>query len=229
MVHNNDDFQEGSAFLIEFLDRFSGLMEKQLLSIRETMEGTVDTVMEGVKNISNATEKKKEIAEQALEKAYFNPDAETQVLVDGLQKMIDDLFEEAQVKFHRGEDLSELTTAEPEVLLQNRIKRFSCKFTNDMKNVQDLDNDLANLLVGMIGALSSEDVIAQKLDHLIMALKVLQTGLNYVLIDYDERCKRSELEKVTADIRNYTYRQYTTEGEKNEFRSFFPEHNRKSS
>ena len=219
---SDDSFKEGSSYLINFLERFSGLMEHQLGLIRETMEGTVDTVLEGIKDISDATEKRKQAAEDALEKAYFNPDAETQVLVDGLQKMIDDLFDEVKDKFEKGEDLSTLTTVEPEVLLQNRLKRFDSKFMNDMKSVKNLDDDLQHFLLGMIGALSSEDVIAQRLDHVIMAMKVLQTGLNYVLIDYDNRCNPTELEKVTTDIKNYTFRQYTTEDEKNEFLTFFP-------
>ncbi|SME87707.1 hypothetical protein [Pseudobacteriovorax antillogorgiicola] len=219
----DESLKGGSSYLIDFLEHFSALMEYQLNHIRGTMEGTVDTVMEGVKNISSITEQKRKAAEDALEQAYFNPDAETQVLVDGLQKMIDDLFDEVKDKFEKGEDLSALTTADPEVLLQNRLKRFDSKFMRDMRNVKSLDDDLQNFLLGMIGALSSEDVIAQRLDHVIMALKVLQTGLNYVLIDYDNRCNIGELEKVTTDIKNYTFRQYTTEDEKNEFLTYFPD------
>ena len=220
-----DDAQnEGGAYLIGFLDTFSALMEYQLKLIRETMAGTADNVLEGVKNISDLTEKRKEAAEHALESAYFNPDAETQVLVDGLHEMIDNLFDEVKDKFEKGENLEELTTAEPEVLLQNRLKRFDSRFRSDMKNVKNLDDDLQNFMMGMIGALSSEDVIAQRLDHVIMALKVLQTGLNYVLIDYENRCNQGELDKVITDIKNYTYRQYTTEEEKTEFDTHFPDH-----
>ena len=88
---SDSNFKEGSTFLIDFLENFSGLMEYQLNHIRDTMEGTVDNVLEGVKHISEATEKNRQVAEDVLEKAYLNPDAETQVLVDGLQQMIDDL------------------------------------------------------------------------------------------------------------------------------------------
>lgn len=220
---SDDSFREGSTYLIDFLDKFSALMEFQLTLVRDTMEGTVENVLEGVKNISEQTEKQREAAEVALESAYINPDAETQVLVDGLQKMIDDLFDQVKDKFEKGEDLSALESAEPEVLLQNRLRRFDSRFKKDMAGVKDLDGDLQNFMMGMIGALSSEDVIAQRLDHIIMAMKVLQTGLNYVLIDYQSRCNVEELDKVTKDIKNYTFRQYTTEDEKQEFLNHFPE------
>lgn len=219
---SDKELQSGGACLIDFLERYSALMELQLNNIRVTMEGTAENVLSGVKGISDATQQKKEQAEEALEQTYINPDAETQVLVDGLQKMIDDLFEDAKDKFDKGECLAELTSLEPDVLLQNRLKRFDSRFTRDMEGIDDLNDDLRNFLMGMIGALSSEDVIAQRLDHLIMAIKVLQTGLNYVLIDYENRCKYGELQKVLVDIKNYTFRQYTTEDEKNEFHRFFP-------
>lgn len=219
---SDSNFEEGSAFLIDFLENFTALMEYQLGHVRETMESTVDNVLAGVQKVSDATAKNKKAAEDTLESAYLKPDAETTVLVEGLQEMIDNLFDEAKDKFEKGEDLNLLSKAEPEVLLKNRIKRFNSKFKNEMNGVQHLDKELQQFLMGVIGALSSEDVIAQRLEHVIMAMKVLQTGLNYVLIDYSSRCNMEELKKVTTDIKNYTFRQYTTEDEKLEFIKYFP-------
>ncbi|MCH2192277.1 MAG: hypothetical protein HRU19_21285 [Pseudobacteriovorax sp.] len=219
---SNNQFKAGSEFLVQFLDQFTGLMEHQLKNVRSTMEGTVDHIMEGVKNISRATELGRQSAEKTLEKTYLNPDIETQVLVDELQQMIDTVFDEAKDKMERGIELTNLDVAEPEVLLNNRIKRFTSKFKSEMSEIDHLDKELADVIMGMIAALSSEDVIAQKLDHVIMSLKVLQTGLNYVLIDYENRCNTEELSKVTNDICHYTFRQYTCEDEKVEFSKYFP-------
>lgn len=214
---------DANQFLINFLGQFTALMERQLAGIRETMISTIDQVMEGVNKISEKTGTTRVAAEQALEKTYFTPDVETQILVDDLQKMVSDLFDDAQRRFQTGEDLNALCSAEPEILLKNRMKRFAGKFSSEMNNLADLDESVKSLLFGMMGALSSEDVIAQRMDHVIMALKVLQTGLNYLLIDYSSRCNVDILRKVTSDIKSYTFRQYTTEEEKNEFFEFFPE------
>ncbi|MFW7377858.1 MAG: hypothetical protein ACOH5I_03500 [Oligoflexus sp.] len=217
------EHDEASQLLINFLGHFTSLMEKQLSGIRQTMLTTVDQVMEGVNKISETTGSKRLEAESVLEKTYITPDVETEVLVEDLQKMVSDLFEEAQDKLQRGEDLSALSSADPEILLHNRIKRFDGKFHAEMNRLSQLDDNLKSLLLGMMGALSSEDVVAQRMDHVIMALKVLQTALNYILIDYGSRCKVEELKKVTSDVKNYTYRQYTSEDEKEEFFEFFPE------
>lgn len=219
--------QDGNSFLIQFLQQFTGLMGKQLNEVRKVMNCTVEEVMEGVNAISSESQSKRDLAEQRLESTYLNPDAETQVLVDDLQKMVSDIFDKAKDHIEHGTSLDELESADPEILLQNRLNRFDGKFMKDMSNLPQMDDHLKNLLLGIMGALSSEDVIAQRLDHIIMALKVLQTGLNYVLIDYESRCNVAELDKVTTDIRNYTYRQYTTEDEKNDFFEFFPEEKRR--
>jgi len=217
------EHEEASQLLINFLGLFTSLMEKQLSGIRQTMMLTVDQVMEGVNKISETTGNKRMEAEKVLENTYITPDVETQVLVEDLQKMVSDFFDEAQARMQRGEDLGALSIAEPEILLQNRMKRFEGKFSAEMANLSHLDDSLKSLLFGMMGALSSEDVIAQRMDHIIMALKVLQTALNYILIDYGSRCNVEELTKVTSDIKSYTYRQYTSEEEKEEFFEFFPE------
>jgi hypothetical protein len=218
-----DSKQEASEYLINFLGQYTAFMEKQLQAVRQTMVDTVAEVMEGVNQISETTESKRVQAEQTLEQTYIEPDAETQVLVDDLQKMVSDLFDEAQQSFQQGKSLDALKSMEPEILLQNRINRFGGKFMADMDGLSQLDDSLKTLLLGIMGALSSEDVIAQRMDHIIMSLKMLQTGLNYILIDYANRCTPTELSKVTQDIKSYTFRQYTSEDEKREFYEFFPE------
>jgi hypothetical protein len=215
------DQEDSSAFLIAFLHKYTQLVEGQLVNIRETMVGTVESVMQGVAGISQVTDDKKQHAEKVLEATYLHPDVETEILIQDLQRVVDELFEETSLRFQQGEKLEQLTSAEPEVLVRNRIRRLMAKFDGDMNKLTQLDDDLRNTVFGIIGALSTEDVIAQKLEHVVMSLKVLQTGLNYVLIDYDQRCNKVELEKVISDIKNFTYRQYTTEDEKQRFHDIF--------
>lgn len=217
------DDVDGNNYLVGFLGQFAGMMEKQLMEVRRIMNATVEEVMDGVNTISKESQDTKKIAEQKLESTYLTPDAETQVLVDDLQKMVSELFDKAKEHVDKGIDLSTLEGAEPEILLQNRLNRFDGKFMGHMNKLNQLDDSLKNLLLGIMGALSTEDVIAQRLDHIIMALKVLQTGLSYVLIDYNSRSNLKELEKVTADIKSYTYKQFTTEEEKLDFQLYFPD------
>ncbi len=212
---------DSGAYLINFLHKYTQLVQKQLLGVRTDTVGTVETVMEGVAGISNATEGRQKHAEMVLENTFIRPDVETEVLMEDLQRFVDELFEEATQRFKDGKDLDNFVSSEPEVLVMNRIKRLSGKFSGEMDALHQLNDDLKNVVFGIIGALSSEDVIAQKLQHVTMSLKALQTGLNYVLIDFDKRCKKDELEKVVSGIKNYTLKQYTTEEERRQFEEIF--------
>lgn len=209
------------AYLINFLQKYTLLVQKQLLGVRTDIVGTVETVMSGVAGISNVTEDKKQHAEMVLESTFIRPDVETEVLIEDLQRFVDELFEEATQRFKEGRDLTHFVSSEPEVLVRNRIKRLSGKFSGEMDALHQLNDDLKNVVFGIIGALSSEDVIAQKLQHVVLSLKALQTGLNYVLIDFDKRCQKEELEKVVSGIKNFTLKQYTTEEEKAQFKQIF--------
>ncbi len=222
------DKEDASAYLVSFLASYTQLIEGQLLNIRETMVSTVETVMQGVAGISTTTENRRQHAEKVLESTYVNPDMETEILIQDMQKVVDEIFEEVSDRHSRGQDTEHLVSAEPEVLVRNRINRFAGKFTTEMGTLNAVDDQLKDVIFGIIGALSSEDVIAQKLEHVVMSLKILQTGLNYVLIDYDQRCTVEELEKVTSDIKSYTFRQYTAEDEKQRFLAIFKSEGKKS-
>lgn len=209
--------RDSSTYLVGFLQSYTKLMEEQLLNVRETMLATVEEVMRGAEKISSATEDKKQHAENALESTFLNPDVETEALIGDLQKVVSDVFEETSQKLEQGMKLETPTSLEPELLVQNRIKRLQARFQNEMQSLPQLDSEVSGLIFGIMGALSSEDVIAQKLDHIVMSMKALQTGLNYVLIDFEHRCNSSVLDHVISDIKSFTLRQYTCEDEKELF------------
>lgn len=209
--------QDLNKFLVSFLQNYTKLMEEQLLNVRETMLATVEDVMSGAEKISSATEGKKQHAENVLESTFLHPDVETEALIGDLQKVVTEVFEETSQKLEQGMPLDVTTSSEPELLVQNRIKRLQGRFQKEMQSLPQLDNEVSTLIFGIMGSLSSEDVIAQKLDHIVMSMKALQTGLNYILIDYEHRCSGPTLDTIVADIKAFTLRQYTCEDEKELF------------
>ena len=209
--------------LITFLARYTALLEKQLVAVRKTMVSTVQDVMEGVAAISDATEGKKKAAEATLDDTYLTPDPETQVLVDSMQETVTEIFEAVSLEFERGGDPSKLGNSQPDVLLQNRLKRFSARFKDNVQALDQLDEQLGHLLLGMIGALSSDDVIAQRIEHVCNGLNALQIGLNYFLLDFVNRCRSHEVATFQSDLTVYTLKQYTMEAEVKQFYEEFPE------
>jgi two-component system chemotaxis response regulator CheY len=220
--------EDTSDYLVSFLARYTLLLEGQLLNIREMMVSTVEFVMQGVAGLSSTTEDRRQDAENALVMAHVNPDMETEILIQDVQKVVDEIFDETSDRHDKGQAVGDPLSAEPEVLVRNRISRFAGRFATQMNALNAVDDELRNVMLGIVGALSSEDVIAQKLEHVMRSLVILQTGLSYVLIDFDQRCTVDELEKVTTDIKSYTFRQYTTKDEKKRFLAIFADETKKT-
>lgn len=215
------DQRDPSAYLISFLSSYTELVEKELQSIREDVVNTVEAVMSGIEGISEKTEQKRREVEQALESTYLRPDVETEILIQDMQKIADDVFEKVSAEVESGGTAEAVSSSASEVILRNRINRFSSKLASSQGRLSQVDDDMSNLVFGIIGSLSTEDVIVQRLEHVVLSLQSLQTGLSYILIDYDQRCKMEELSRVIKDIKTFTFRQFTTEEEKRLFRAIF--------
>lgn len=218
---------DASEFLIGFLANFTLLIERELLAIRQSVVSTVEAVMEGIEDISQTVERNRQDADEMLEFTYLHPDPETEVLLEDVQKVADELIEGVYREFRSAEtsglaaDPTSVTSSKPEVVVQNRLNRFNVKVEDSLGRLHSLDSQLSTLVLSIVGALSSEDLIAQRLEHTILSLKSLQTGLSFLLIDYDERCRTDEIENITKSILTYTFRQYTAEEEKQRFIEIF--------
>lgn len=214
--------QDPTEFLVTFLSKFTLLIEHELLTIRQNVVSTVEAVMEGIEDISGTVERNKHDAEEILEFTYLHPDPETEVLIEDVQKLADELIDGVYRDVEeRPDSLESVTSSKPEVLVKNRLNRFNVKLEESLGRLKGLDEKVSSSVLGIVGALSSEDLIAQRLEHTILSLKSLQTGLSFLLIDYDDRCRPEEVERVTKSILTYTFRQYTTEEEKERFREIF--------
>jgi len=222
-MNSQQVFDDTAEKLIKFLASYSSLLEHQLVAVRETMVQTVEEVMQGVSSISDATEEKKKQAEAALESAYLRPDAETQVLVDSMQETVTNLFDSISASISQGGNGIQHGEDQPEVLLRNRLKRFLAKFSNNNSQLDQLDDDLTKAIFAMIGSLSTDDVIAQRIDHVRNSLNALQLGLNYLLLDFENRCRTSEVEAFESNLKTYTVKQYTMVSEREVYDQQFPE------
>lgn len=187
--HQEDDI------LIRFVTRFSGLLEKHLVSVRELMASTVQTVMEQAIKMEQTSASTRKTAEErfAASGGQVNEDATT--LVQGMQKVVTGLFEDAR-----------------EAAQQNSPTALKA-----------LDDKLSELAVNAMGALSSEDVMVQRIEHIILAARGLETTLSYLLIDFNKRNTPDRVSGFAEDLLDFTYRQYTSEDEKKEFLQVFPE------
>lgn len=207
-----------SRALISFVRSFTDLQEKHLRGIHQTMRETVEGVMQGIQQISDQTSQNKKKANEVLVSTYTNPDEDAQRAMHDVQDEVERVMAEAKLAKPKAP-----ASSSPSDELSLKVRRSAGFFSKHMEALETLDGSLQELLLTMMGQLSRDDVISQRIEHVLMSLQGLQTSLTYILTDYENRCKDGDVQKFIADLKAYTLRSYTMEEEKKAFFEVFPE------
>ncbi len=207
-----------SMELVTFVTRYNQVLSKQLHAVQAMMAGTVETVMKSINDLSSATEVKKREAENALEQTYLSPDSDTVDLVKSIQNSVDDVFAAAAASISQGSAQQSQELEDHSV----QLRRLGGQFSKHMESLSTLDDGVKAMLLSMMGALSADDVIRQRLEHIAMAISAMQVGLNYLLLDFDKRFNTSNVESFSKDLLDYTWRSYSMEEERDLFRRCYP-------
>lgn len=211
---------QATEHLVQFISHFTGLLERQLEVIQRIMQQATENVMQGAVNIHTLASATKANVESLMLKTMIEPDADTSSMIDDLQNAVTDVFEAASKKISEGGDAYEVETSLATKLAQQLANVDTSLLPQE--SMKEIAQNVQNMIVEMIGTLSAEDVMVQRLDHVVLALKGLETTLNYVLLDYHQRGTPDHLRLLMADLKKYTFKQYTCEEEKEEYFEFFP-------
>jgi len=206
--------------LVTFLADYNRILEKQLTQSREKMNKTVEDIMEVITELSNETEQKKHQATETLDQTFLNPDKETEEFIDSIQETVDDVFNDAQNSVNRQE--TDIQKKQANHHSDLRLGRFGGKFTKHMEALATMDDKTKSLLFAMMGALSNDDRVGQRIEHISLSLNALQVGLGYILVDLKQRFQPDQVRHFRTDLLEYTFQQYTMEEEKKLFAQEFP-------
>lgn len=212
--------------LIEFVGQFCELLEGHLKSVEMMMGETTEQVMKNITSLSNISEKNKGEADEDLFNSHINPDSETQALVDSIQDIVTDIFEEASEKLNKGESLDDMSFSDPvnnDAALIHKTKKFCETFQTKMNKLDSLDSEIKNILFEVMGSMSAHDNMAQGLNHIVIGLHSLQVSLSYILIDFEFRGKLDKVSEIQNDLKAHIFRDYTMEEEKDWFKKVFPD------
>lgn len=205
--------------LVQFISHFTGLLERQLEVIQGIMQQATESVMKGAMNIHSLACTSKENAESLMVKIMTEPDPGTSSMINDLQNAVTDVFEAASQKISEGRDAYEVETSLADKLAQQLANVDTSLLPQE--NMKEIAQNVQNMIIEMMATLSAEDVMVQRIDHVVLALKGLETTLNYILLDYHQRGSQEHLHLLMNDLKKYTFKQYTSEEEKEEFFEFF--------
>lgn len=209
--------------LVSFVRSYTDLLERQLTACRQTMGEAVDGIMAEITAISQRTSENKEKANTVLLKTYTEPDAEAKKAIDEVQDEVSRIFDEAKKVESDGGFKNVVVQKQGSQGGASSLSRSAGLFSKHMEALDTLDDQLGQHLMQMMGLLSRDDVVAQRLDHVVVSLQALQASLSYLLIDFDNRAQTGDVDRFIRDLKSYVLRTYTMEEEKEVFYQVFPD------
>lgn len=204
----NKDSLIASKILVDFLRDFTLLTEQQLVSIRVLMEHTVAEVMNSVTSMSDVASEKKVKANEVLIK-----DKTSQDFVSSSSQEL----EKNEKQILSGQSNDSLRKD----YLENKLMRTGGLFSKHMEAISGLDHDLQNLIAKIIGAVSVDDVIAQRLTHIISSMNHLQSELSSLLGNFQQNARSESMKLFRNRVLTQVYLSYTSEDEKLIFHKIF--------
>jgi hypothetical protein len=219
---------ESARRLVDFVRSFTEMQELQLNAIRGSIEKLVEHVMNSINDINKKTQQKAEEADQVLVTTCVNPDADTKLLLGVLQGEADAVFEKASgqrlEQYESSRKIADGVT-QPDALanlaVEGKFRRMGGRFTKHMEALSTLDSELRDLLFGMMGALSGDDVIRQQLDHVIQGVESLSAALAGIVTHPESTFTTKAVDTIKGRVLTDLYTSYTSESEKEIFHRVF--------
>ena len=182
--------------LFQLIGDYSRLIDRQVQDARSILENTVEKMMSSVQEISNAADFKFMKAEEVLVKS------------DSSEEFVSKSAKEVSQGFKSSAN----------------VVTINAKISAQMAALTDLDQSVQKVLVSIMGALSVDDVVRQRLEHVTTSTHALDAGIRTLLEEY----KRGTLDKdfavkVCNSMAQQMYKSYTMEEEKAVFRGVLGE------
>ncbi len=203
------DSNLASKILVDFVRDFSLLTEQQILSVRKMMEQTVTEVMEHVTSMTAQAASRQDKANELL-------------VLDGTQN---GAFVSSNRVVVENKEQELLRSAQNEetrkTYLESQLMRSGGVFTKHLEALSRLNVDLQTLVIRVMGAVSIDDVIAQRLSHVISSIQELQDELVPLISHHKDYTTPDAVKLFRNRVLTKVYLSYTSEDEKEVFHKIF--------
>jgi len=212
---------------VTFLSKYFSVMENQVSGCQEAIAASFSKVMSDVMSLSQTTVDGQSTAEKKLNEVYLgNSGGEMAGVIATAQASVDDLVAQAMASMESGvpvETASKSTPGTPKTDAESaNSRKLASVYSKHMEALATMDDSVRDLVMKIMGALSADDVIGQRLDHAKMSIKSLCVSLDYVLIDVSRRFTLENVQRACDDLLHHTLNLYTTEEERDLFKKHFP-------
>lgn len=194
-----------AKIMVDFVRDFIYLAEQQLLSIRKMMESIVGEIMTSVHAISSKADDKIGTASHVLVK---DP---------GTDRFKNASADEADEHVTANES----SESKGRASLEAKLMRSGGIFSKHMEVLGTMETEVQEVLIKVVGSVSMDDVMAQRLSHVTQSIKILRRGLSKVMKDNQNFRTQENVKRFRNEILTEVYLSYTAEEEKKIFHKIF--------
>lgn len=196
---------QSQLVLLEFLKSFATVMEYQLSGIRESMSEAVGKILECTEMLNSLVDNKKQEAEALLIDSHLNPVAGVTNAIDTAQNEVDKIFS--------GTNLSDKKASSPSAEIDDQTLLAAKEFNRSLEALSQLARDISIPLVRLMGVLSSEDPISQRLIHVSKVTSAVSLSLGRLLTEIHSAFSREGLLKFQNEVTGAAKENYSLASE----------------
>lgn len=203
----SDDRELASRELLQFLDKYFAVLEGQISEIRSTMAALAGDTMERLLAMSRSTEENLLRARQLLVKRTDG---------DGSSPKIT-----GEDRFFKSTVAESVTSLPTETEAQTTEgDRGRSALLGYMQQVGALDERLQASMMNMVGLLSTDDVMAQRLQHVELGLAMLKVAMANIMNSFNDKSAISLIKNELNNLSDALFSKYTIEAEKQVHRQY---------
>jgi hypothetical protein len=217
-----DNYDPGEE-IVAFLTQYTQLLEIHLASVRKTMADTVVSLMEKVEDINRKAEEKKKLAGGVLVKRQEGGVAES--IVKREIQGDDDAFKNTSVKVveEQEKELNQAISLESSREYARKIltragSEAGNRLREHMAEFGVLGENIGDILMSILGNLSADDVVGQRLTHVGHAIKMLNQKLDELFENVDN-LSTAEVLDIKQNLLELMYKNFTMEEERAVYQS----------
>lgn len=218
MTLSNEKGKQFKCF-INTLKNHMLLTIHQIDMIKVEFVKTEETVMENVLSIDQLTNKEKSNAEQLMIDTHLNPDQESEKHMLNAQASADEIFESAL----NTEDSDPNSTIED---CHNKAKnrRDAGKFSKNAEAISMLSEKLQHTLTNLVGALSEDDLIFQRLENVKDATNYMVMYLSNLDEKFESKFNDSQIKSAQFEILDTVNKRLVSTDETKLFEKFYSDY-----
>lgn len=186
--------------LVKFVSDYTTLLSRHLAAAQKEMEGAVEIVMDGLGNIAAETDQQKKNADTIL----VGDQVSNSEFVKADGAKVSSLEKE---EIRKSSTSSNLNISSEVVPAGKNLKAY-------MASLGDLDGSLQDTIFKMIGKMSNDDVVRQRIEHIAFICKQLADELGDVCLNVETKLKKDQISKIEAQLLKRVESSYTMEAEK---------------